>query len=94
MESLKELRKKIDQIDRGILKWLKRRFEITEKVGKLKFKENLPPRDLKREKELLKKRKEWAKKFHLSPFLVDKIFRLIIKEVLICHSRIFSGKKK
>jgi monofunctional chorismate mutase len=63
MEGLKELRKKIDQIDREILKWLKRRFEVTKKVGKLKFKENLPPRDLKREKELLKKKKRMGKKF-------------------------------
>jgi len=94
MEDLKKLRKKIDQIDKEIVRHLSRRFKITEKVGKLKFKKNLPLRDLKRERELLKKRKDWAKKYRLSPFLIDKIFHLIIKEVLLCHSRIFLRKKK
>ena len=94
MEDLKKLRKKIDEIDKEIIKCLARRFKVARKIGELKFKKNLPLRDLKREKELLKKRKEWARKNYLSPSFIDKIFRLIIKEVLVLNSKKFSKKKK
>ncbi|MGB9598491.1 MAG: chorismate mutase [Minisyncoccales bacterium] len=94
MEELKKLRQEIDRVDKKIIGLLKERFKITRKIGRLKVEKSLPLRDKKRERELFQKRKAWSKKFNLSPFLVEKIFRLILKEVLLSHYKIFSKKKR
>ena len=48
-----ELRQKIDDIDEKIIYLLKKRMEISKKVGKLKVELLIPVEDKKREKEII-----------------------------------------
>lgn len=52
---IKKLRKEIDIIDAKISSLLLKRFKTAKKIGKIKKKENISVKDLKREKEVLKK---------------------------------------
>ncbi|WP_038057164.1 prephenate dehydratase [Thermodesulfobacterium hydrogeniphilum] len=54
-EDLKNLRKKIDEIDSQIIELLKQRIEIAKKIGEIKEKRGKVSFDLEREKEVLKR---------------------------------------
>lgn len=88
MKTLKKLRQQIDKLDSQLLKILARRFAVTKQVGKYKKKKNLNPLAQKREKEIFRKRKIWAKKLNLNPLLIEKLFKLIIKNVKENHQKI------
>ena len=55
MDELKKLRKKIDQIDSEIAKYLRKRLETIEKIRKFKKNSSLDIRDPKRETEIISK---------------------------------------
>jgi chorismate mutase len=80
-----ELRKKIDGLDRRLVKVLAERFFLTEKVGIYKKKNKLKPYDKKRETEMMDARKEWAEKYRLDPAAAKKIFQFIIRIVREKH---------
>lgn len=88
MLNLKNFRQKLDKIDKKLLKVLAERFKVTHKVGIFKKKHNLSACDKKREKEIFQERKLSAKEFNLDPFLIEKIFKLIIKKVKENHRKI------
>ena len=56
MEELKDLRKKIDEIDRDIVRLIDERMKVSVKVGEIKKKNNAPIFDPKREKEVIASR--------------------------------------
>ncbi len=56
MEELKDLRKKIDEIDRNIVRLIDERMKVSVKVGEIKKKNNAPIFDPKREKEVIASR--------------------------------------
>ncbi len=85
---LSDLRKSLDNIDIAIVVLLAERFRITEKVGRLKAKENLPAQDKAREKEKLKELSQVAKAHGLSSSVVKKLYRIIFEEVVKRHERI------
>jgi len=78
--NLKEHRKQINEIDNQILKLLRKRFEISKKIGKYKKQNNLSIKNKKREKQLIQKNKDKAEKLNLKSAFVKIIFRLILKE--------------
>jgi len=86
--SLKKLRREIDQIDKKLLKTLAGRFKITQKVGEYKKKNSLPSIDREREKELFKKCDYLAQKLNLNKKLVKEIFQAILKIVRANHKKI------
>ncbi|QCT94472.1 prephenate dehydratase [Caminibacter mediatlanticus TB-2] len=61
-EKLKELRKKIDEIDNEILRLLNKRMEIVKEVGKLKNNTNAPIYRPEREKEIINRLTNLSKK--------------------------------
>jgi len=77
---LKKLRKQVDETDNKIIELLKKRFEISKKIGKYKKQNNLSIKNKKREKHLLEKNKNKAKRHNLKPKFVKKLFKLILKE--------------
>jgi len=79
-EKLKEYRKNIDRIDKQIIGLLKKRFEISKKIGEYKKQNNLPVKNKKREKQLIEKRIKSLEKTSLKPGFIKKIFKLILKE--------------
>lgn len=80
LNELKNLRKKIDKLDFEILRKLAERFSLVQKIARSKTKNLLPVLDKKREREVLRRRKIWAKKLNLDGTLIEKIFKLLIKE--------------
>ncbi len=52
-ETLETMRKEINALDETIKQALKRRFKLSESIGKYKQKHNMPVLDASREKEIL-----------------------------------------
>ncbi|KKR21264.1 MAG: chorismate mutase [Parcubacteria group bacterium GW2011_GWE2_39_37] len=71
---LDKYRKQINKIDSQILKLFEQRFAVVEKVGEFKKKNNLPIKNLKREKELIE---EMIKSSKLNPDFIRKLYKLI-----------------
>lgn len=79
-KELENLRQKIDKIDSEILQKLAERFSLASKIAKSKTKNNLPIIDKKREKEILKTKRKLAKEMKLDELMIEKIFKVIIRE--------------
>ena len=79
-KELENLRKRIDEIDFEILQNLAERFLLVSKITKYKTKNNLPIFAGKREKEIIKMRKNLARKLKLGASMAEKIFKIILKE--------------
>lgn len=73
-DELESLRNIIDVIDRKVFTLLAKRFEMVEKVGKLKQKEGMAVQDKKREEEIIKDK---IKKSKLNPRLVEDIYKTL-----------------
>ena len=76
--TLDRLRKRIDRIDRAILRLLHERARIARQIGELKLRKGLPIFDGKRET-LILRRMTRSKKGSLSPTAVRAIFQLILR---------------
>ncbi len=74
------IRSKIDKIDEKILKTIAKRMKLIPYVAKYKKENNIARYQPKREKEILKNRRELAKKFGINPDLIEKIIKSIIKD--------------
>jgi len=78
LEKILPLRKKVDEIDEQILRFLKERVEVSKSIGKLKREHGIPVRDYKRENEQYKNVMTKASKLGLNPNEVKAIYREII----------------
>lgn len=72
------LRRKIDEIDEQILRFLKERVEVCRSVGKMKREHGLPVRDYEREDELYANVMRRASELGLNPQEVKAVYREII----------------
>lgn len=77
---LKEIREKIDTIDKEILFLLQERFLLAKKTKAAKTKLGLPIRDYKREKEILAELKKKSRELGLSSKFISEIYKEIIRE--------------
>lgn len=75
---IEELRKRIDQVDLELIKLLKERSELVNRILEVKKRLGLPLKDVKREKEVLENIKTKAIEFALDPVLIEEVFRKII----------------
>ncbi len=80
MEKLDNYRKEINKINLQILELLKKRMQVSKKIGKYKKQNNLTVLDVKRERELYEKLKKYANEKSLDEKFVKKLFKLIIKQ--------------
>ncbi|MDH5770915.1 MAG: chorismate mutase [Candidatus Bathyarchaeota archaeon] len=78
MEKILSLRRKIDEIDEQILRFLKERVEVCRSVGKMKREHGLPVRDYEREDELYANVMRRASELGLNPQEVKAVYREII----------------
>jgi chorismate mutase len=78
LEKILSLRRKIDEIDEQILRFLKERVEISRSIGKTKREHGIPVRDYEREDELYAKVMRRASKLGLNPHEVKAVYREII----------------
>ena len=84
-EILREYRARIDELDEQLICLLAERFEITKTVGELKAETGLPAADPQREKEQIARLHEIARNEGMAPVFGEKVFRLIVDEVIRHH---------
>ena len=78
MEDIKQLRKRIDEVDEQILQSLSKRTEISKSIGLVKKKHGIPIQDLPRESDVYAHVKEKAADLGLDPAQVEAIYRQIV----------------
>ena len=77
-ESIEEIREAIDGIDYQILKLFCGRYEFVKEIVKFKTDEASVVAE-NRQKEVIEKRREWAKELGLNPDLFEDIFWTLIR---------------
>ncbi|MDD2656629.1 MAG: chorismate mutase [Patescibacteria group bacterium] len=80
MKKIKCLRKKIDCVDKRILKLLAKRFVLTDKIGGIKKLAKIEIEDKSREVEILEKFKKLSQKFNLDKNFTTNLLQLILQE--------------
>jgi len=78
VEDIKQLRKRIDEVDEQILQSLSKRMEICKSIGLVKKKHGIPIQDLPRESDVYANIKEKAADLGLDPTQVEAIYRQIV----------------
>jgi chorismate mutase len=78
MQKIKQLRRKIDEVDEQILHALSERAEICRSIGQVKEKHGMPIQDFPRESTVYTHIREKAATLGLSPSHVEAVYRQII----------------
>ena len=84
-EGLISLRAQIDTLDEELVLLLARRFRVTDAVGKLKATEGLSAIDPDREAAQELRLAQLARDHDVGPRVVNRVFRVIVKEVVSRH---------
>ena len=78
MENIKQLRKRIDEVDEQILQSLIKRTQICKSIGLVKEKHGIPIQDFPRENDVYAHIREKAAELSLDPSHVEAIYRQIV----------------
>ncbi|MEM0911994.1 MAG: bifunctional chorismate mutase/prephenate dehydrogenase [Pseudomonadota bacterium] len=78
--ALSELRREIDDVDTELVHLLKRRANITQRVGEIKRQHAMPVYVPEREKQLIHARREQAQAEGVNPDLVEDLLRRMFRE--------------
>ncbi len=78
MDDLKELRKKIDDVDEQILHLLSERAKVCRDIGAAKKKQGAPIRDAERENQVYQHIKAKAARLGLDSMQVETVYREIV----------------
>lgn len=81
-------RARIDELDDQLIRLLAERFEITKAVGAHKAAVGLPAADPGREARQVERLRAIATEVGMDPAFSEKVFRLIVDEVIRHHERI------
>jgi len=84
VEDLGRYRASIDNLDAILLHTLAERFKITQAVGLLKARHQMPAADKAREARQIARLRELADQSGLDPAFAEKFLNFIVAEV-ICH---------
>jgi chorismate mutase len=76
--SLDTIREEISRVDTRIIRLIKERQQLAEKVARIKITKGLPIHDQHRTKEVLDSVFEQAVEYRIDPVAVQKIFELLI----------------
>lgn len=90
-EDLVELRRSIDNIDAALIHLLAERFKFTQRVGRLKATQGLPPSDPDRERRQIARLRALAEDAHLDPAFAEKWFNFVVAEVIQHHEELANG---
>lgn len=86
------IRLSIDNIDAALVHLLAERFKFTQKVGRLKAANGLPPSDPERERVQIARLRALAEDAHLDPAFAEKWFNFVVAEVIHHHEKFASTK--
>jgi chorismate mutase len=78
MQEIKQLRKRIDEVDEQILQSLSERAEICRSIGLVKEKHGIPIQDYPRENDVYAHIREKAADLGLDPYHMEAIYRQIV----------------
>jgi chorismate mutase len=78
LEDIKQLRKRVDEVDEQILRSLSQRAEICRSIGVVKDKHGMPIQDFPRENDVYAHIREKALEVGLNPSHVEAIYRQIV----------------
>jgi chorismate mutase len=78
MQEIRQLRKRIDEVDEQILQSLSERVEICRSIGLVKEKHGIPIQDFPRENDVYAIIREKAAELGLDPAYVEAIYRQIV----------------
>ena len=92
--SLEKWRKQIAKIDQEIFNRLKKRMEISEKIGRYKIENNLSLFQKEIWQKMMQTRRQWAKAHSLNGDFVCEVFESIHKESLRLQTAIKQKKRK
>ncbi len=81
-------RASIDNMDAALLHLLAERFKITQEVGRLKARHDLPAADPERESAQIARLRQLAVESDLDPEFAEKFLTFIVSEVVRHHERI------
>lgn len=87
-DELEQLRGEVDALDQELIEILVRRFSVTEEIGNVKAKNNLPSEDEQREAKQYKKFKKYADEYGLPREMLKEIFQTVMKFVKLRHSEL------
>jgi len=85
---LTEARRSIDNLDAALIHLLAERFKVTQRVGELKARYDLPAADPEREAEQMRRLGRLAEESQLDPVFAQKVVRFIMTEVVRHHEQI------
>ena len=88
MTELEALRQEIDAIDARMVALIGERFVCTDKVGHLKSTFRLPAVDAAREARQMARFEALAHEHGVRPELVQRLFRIIVDEVVDNHKQL------
>ena len=98
MKILDELRGKVSEIDREIIKLIGKRIEITKKIGEKKKREGIPLRNWEVEKAVIENATEFADELGISSTLIKSLVQQLIMESRIqqelLHYSAYKGNKE
>ncbi len=78
MADLKQLRKRIDEVDDQILNALCERVKVCKAIGEAKKAQGIPIKDSDREKEVYERARQKAADLALHPAQVEAVYREIV----------------
>ncbi len=78
MVDLKQLRKRIDEVDEQILQALSERAKICKAIGAAKNEQKIPIKDADRENEVYNRVKKRAAELAIDPDQVEAVYREIV----------------
>jgi chorismate mutase len=78
VQEIKQLRKRIDEVDEQILQSLSERAEICRSIGLVKEKHGIPIQDFPRETDVYAHIREKAAELGLDPSHVEAVYRQIV----------------
>ena len=90
LAELGAIRLSIDNIDAALVHMLAERFKFTQKVGRLKAANGMPPSDPNRERIQIARLRSLAEESHLDPAIAEKFLNFIVAEVIHHHEQIAS----
>jgi chorismate mutase/prephenate dehydrogenase len=80
--NLDQLRQRLNQVDRELIRLARERQEIVGQIGAYKIAQSVPTRDYERERDVLKAARDLAESIGLEPGLAESIMNLLIRSSL------------
>jgi chorismate mutase len=93
MEEIRQLRRRIDEVDEQILRSLSKRAEICRSIGLVKEKHGLPIQDFPRENDVYAHIRKHASELGLDPSHIEAIYSEIVNMCSIVQGLKEKGEK-